>query len=230
MLVIAVDTSTPAVTAGVARVGSEDVRVLASRVTVNARAHAEVLTPQILACLDEAGLARGDIDAIVTGTGPGPYTGLRVGMATAAAFGDGLGVPVYGVCSLDAIAAEVGPDRPLLVVTDARRREVYWARYENGARIEGPAVLRPADVTPGPSQIVAGSADHAQLFPLPYVPVPSPTPAGLVAVAAHRIVNRVSPDPLVPLYLRRPDATEPGAPRRQPDSIPPPDFVTRGLR
>ncbi len=234
VLVVAVDTSTPAVTAGVVRLGRSEhstelcPRVLATRVTVNARAHAEVLTPQILACLEEANVQRSEIDAIVTGTGPGPYTGLRVGMATAAAFGDALGVPVYGVCSLDAMAAQVGPGQELLVVTDARRREVYWARYRDGHRIEGPAVHRPAHVQADPSHVIAGSRDHADLFSLPYVEVQSPAPAGLVAVAARDIVDRRVPDPLVPLYLRRPDATEPGAPRREPDPIPPPGFLTRG--
>lgn len=232
MLVVAVDTSTPAVTAGVVRVETSSAVTfypLASRVTVNPRAHAEVLTPQILECLQEGGVSAGEVGAVVTGTGPGPYTGLRVGMATAAAFADALGVPAYGVCSLDGIAAAVGFDRPLLVVTDARRREVYWARYDNGKRVEGPAVRRPAEVPAAPSELVAGSAEHAEFFDLPYTNVASPTPLGLVSVVADRIMAGAAPDPLVPLYLRRPDATEPGGPRREPEAIPPPDFITRGV-
>lgn len=133
MLVLAIDTSTPAVTAGVVAVSAEAVRTLAARVTIDARAHAEVLTPQILDALAEVGKRPTDVAAVVVGAGPGPFTGLRVGMATAAAFADALGIPAYGVCSLDAIAYDVavtsGADEDVLVVTDARRREVYWARY-----------------------------------------------------------------------------------------------------
>ncbi len=78
------------------------------------------------------------VDAIVCGTGPGPFTGLRVGMVTAAALGHALNRPVHGVCTLDAIAHDARP-RPLLVVTDARRREVYWAAYDaDGHRVRGP--------------------------------------------------------------------------------------------
>ena len=206
MLVLAVDTATPAVTAGVVRLDGGVPRTLASRVTVNARAHAEVLTPHIMECLGEAGVEPADLDAVVVGIGPGPYTGLRVGMATAAAFGDALGRPVYGVCSLDAIAVDAADERDLLVVTDARRREVYWARYSGGVRVAGPGVDKPADLEPQPSVVVAGSEAHAALFDLPVVGEPSPSPAGLVAAAASDILAGADPEPLVPLYLRRPDA------------------------
>lgn len=210
MLVLAVDTATPAVTAGVVRLDAAAPQLLAARVTVNARAHAEVLTPHILDCLAEAGSRPADLDAIVVGCGPGPFTGLRVGMATAAAFADALGLPVYGVCSLDAIAADAATvdGRDLLVVTDARRREVYWARYSGGLRVSGPGVARPADVEPRPSVVVAGSTPHAELFDLPVVAVSTPSPAALVSVAAADILAGGTPAPLVPLYLRRPDAVE----------------------
>ena len=118
--------------------------MLAERVTVDARAHAEQLTPNVLAALADAGLTVGDLGAVVVGCGPGPFTGLRVGMATAAAYGHALGIPVHGVCSLDAIG--IGTAGDALVVTDARRREVYWARYRDGVRVAGPAVNAPADV------------------------------------------------------------------------------------
>lgn len=217
MLVLAVDTSTPAVTSGLVRLGGDGetprIETLTARVTDNPRAHAEVLTPQILECLAEAGHVPADLGAVVVGVGPGPFTGLRVGMATAAAFGDALGIPVYGVCSLDAIAADIDRDGPdedgnLLVVIDARRREVYWARYVAGCRVEGPAVHKPADVSAAPSVRVAGSPAHTALFDLPAVPVHTPSVAGLVAVAAERLHAREVPEPLVPLYLRRPDAVE----------------------
>ncbi|MGV8874929.1 MAG: tRNA (adenosine(37)-N6)-threonylcarbamoyltransferase complex dimerization subunit type 1 TsaB [Rhodococcus sp. (in: high G+C Gram-positive bacteria)] len=211
MLVLAVDTSTPAVTAGVVRLTESPASVavattLATRVRVDARSHAEILTPNILECLTEARITAADLDAVVVGVGPGPYTGLRVGMATAAAFGDALGVPVYGVCSLDAIAAAVAEPGSLLVVTDARRREIYWARYEAGVRVAGPDVIAPAELAPGGVDVVAGSAPHAATFGLPVRDVQAPSPASLVTVAAGDIEGRVVPGPLVPLYLRRPDA------------------------
>jgi len=107
-----------------------NIGLLAERVTIDARAHAEQLTPNVLAALGDAGLSVGDLGAVVVGCGPGPFTGLRVGMATAAAYGHALGIPVHGVCSLDAIGIEsAGTVSEVLVVTDARRREVYWALY-----------------------------------------------------------------------------------------------------
>ncbi|ORW33849.1 tRNA threonylcarbamoyladenosine biosynthesis protein TsaB [Mycobacterium paraense] len=204
-LVLALDTSTPAVTAGVVRLPDQ---VQAERVTVDARAHAERLTPNALAALADAGLTMVDLDAVVVGCGPGPFTGLRAGMATAAAYGHALGIPVHGVCSLDAIGVRTSGD--VLVVTDARRREVYWARYRDGFRMAGPGVDAPADVDPGPARAVAGSPDHAALFGLPVCGPVHPTPAGLVAAVPDWSER---PLPLVALYLRRPDAKPLAAPR-----------------
>ncbi len=205
-LVLAVDTATPAVTAGVVRLGS-GIEVLAERVTVDPRAHAETLTPNIVGALADADVEVGALDAVVVGCGPGPFTGLRVGMATAAAFGHALGIPVRGVCSLDAIAA--GTTGEVLVVTDARRREVYWARYRDGVRVDGPAVNAAADVPAG-AAAVAGSPDHAALFDLPRLAPVSPPVSGLVAAVDDWDAE---PEPLVPLYLRRPDA-KPSAVKR----------------
>ena len=198
-VVLAIDTATPAVTAGVVRRGPSGVEVLGERVTVDPRAHAEQLTPNVLGALADAGLSMADLEAVVVGCGPGPFTGLRVGMATAAAYGHALGLPVFGVCSLDAIGVDTAGDA--LVVTDARRREVYWARYRDGVRVDGPAVNAPADV-PADASAVAGSPEHAALFGLPALPPTVPTASGLV-----RAVDwDTPPEPLVPLYLRRPDA------------------------
>ncbi|MDM3977347.1 tRNA (adenosine(37)-N6)-threonylcarbamoyltransferase complex dimerization subunit type 1 TsaB [Mycobacterium marseillense] len=197
--VLTLDTSTPAVTAGVVR--REDLCVLTQRVTVDARAHAERLTPNVVAALADAGLTMVDLDAVVVGCGPGPFTGLRAGMATAAAYGHALGIPVYGVCSLDAIGVQTTGDA--LVVTDARRREVYWARYRDGIRTGGPGVDAPAAVDPGGARAVAGSPEHAAMFGLPVCEPVHPTPAGLVAAVRDWSAD---PAPLVALYLRRPDA------------------------
>lgn len=206
MLVLAVDTSTPAVTAGVVRLVDGVPETRSVRVVVDARLHAEVLTPNILECLAEAELSPSDLDAVVVGVGPGPFTGLRVGMATAAAFGDALGIPVHGVCSLDAIAAQLPAEPNVLVVTDARRREVYSALYRNGIRVSGPDVGSPDLVDTGDATVVAGSQAHAALFALDARDVSSPTPAGLVIAATASLASGASPESLVPLYLRRPDA------------------------
>ena len=200
---LAIDTATPAVTAAVVDHDTERRRshVLAQRLTVDARAHAEMLTPNAVGAIADAGLTMADLDGVVVGCGPGPFTGLRVGMATAAAYGHALGVPVYGVCTLDAIGVETRGQ--VLVVTDARRREVYWARYRDGVRIEGPDVGAAADVALGDAEAVAGSPDHAALFDLLPLDIPYPSAAGLVAAVADWTTE---PGPLVPLYLRRPDA------------------------
>lgn len=200
--VLVIDTATPAVTAGVARRDASGVEVLAEHVTLDARAHAEQLTPNVLGAMTDAGVAMSQLTAVVVGCGPGPFTGLRVGMATAAAYGHALGVPVYGVCSLDAIGIDTDGD--VLVVTDARRREVYWARYVDGVRTAGPAVCAPGDVPAG-AAAVAGSPDHVAMFDLPRVAPTHPSTSGLV-----RAVDwSAAPEPLVPLYLRRPDAKTP---------------------
>jgi tRNA threonylcarbamoyl adenosine modification protein YeaZ len=204
-VVLALDTSTPAVTAGVVRlvdrIEAPECTVLAERVTVDPRAHAERLTPNVLAALADAELTMADLDAVVVGCGPGPFTGLRAGMATAAAYGHALGIPVRGVCSLDAIGVRTAGDT--LVVTDARRREVYWARYRDGVRTHGPAVNAPADVDPGTARAVAGSPEQAAFFDLPVCGPVYPTPAGLVAAVPDWSEPAA---PLVALYLRRPDA------------------------
>jgi tRNA threonylcarbamoyl adenosine modification protein YeaZ len=195
--VLAIDTATPAVTAGVV----VDGELVAERVTFDPRAHAERITPNVLGALADAGFRMADLGAVVVGCGPGPFTGLRVGMATAAAYGHALGIPVYGVCSLDAIGGQTTGEA--LVVTDARRREVYWARYRDGIRTGGPAVDAPASVDPGVAEAVAGSPEHAALFGLPVCEPSYPTPAGLVAAVTEW---SGSPARLLPLYLRRPDA------------------------
>jgi tRNA threonylcarbamoyl adenosine modification protein YeaZ len=185
-VVLAIDTATPAVIAAVLRrESSGDIALLAQRITVDAHAHAERLTPNVVAAVADAGITMDNIDAVVVGCGPGPFTGLRVGMATAAAYGHALDVPVYGVCSLDAIGGQTTGD--VLVITDARRREVYWARYRDGVRIDGPDVDAQADIPTDGAELVA----FAQ-----------PSPAGLIAA----VEDWSYPRPLIPLYLRRPDA------------------------
>jgi tRNA threonylcarbamoyl adenosine modification protein YeaZ len=215
VLVIAVDTATPAVTAGVVNV--EEMLVLAECVTVDAKAHGELLTPHVLTALKEADRTFADVAAIVCGIGPGPFTGLRAGMATAAALGQALAKPVYPVCTLDAIAAEsVGP---LLVASDARRKEIYWAAYDAaGKRVTNPAVDKPADVVSRIPELavehVAGNGATLYDLGLPHTGQEYPTPLGLAKIARDDVLAGAKPRPFVPLYLRRPDATEPGARKR----------------
>jgi tRNA threonylcarbamoyl adenosine modification protein YeaZ len=224
VLVLALDTATPAVTAGVVEVTSDGAATRAVRVAHDGRKHGELLLPSVLAACADAGVTLRDVAAVVVGAGPGPFTGLRVGMVTAAALGDALGVPVHGVCSLDAVAAEAvaaGLDGPLLVATDARRREVYWAAYDvAGARTDGPHVDAPGAVAGRLAElgVTVAAGACAGGFGLPVVPPAAPGPAGLVACAAAALRAGADPGPLEPLYLRRPDAVEPG--RRKPVTTP----------
>ena len=210
MRVLVLDTSSPAVTAGVARVDASGVEVVAERVQVDARRHGELLAQGVR---DVLGGSRPD--AVVVGTGPGPFTGLRVGLMTAAAMADAHGIPAYGVCSLDGVAVD-----DCVVITDARRKEVYWARYETGVRVEGPAVERPAQLVPRlPARsllVGAGAVLHRDLLAGFAVDEQRlhPTVPGLAIRAAARVLQGAPSDPLTPLYLRRPDAVEPGATKR----------------
>jgi len=210
VLVLAIDTSSAAVTAAVVAV-DDAVRTVAQRVTVNARAHGELLAPSIAECLAELGAKPGELDAIVAGVGPGPFTGLRVGLVTAASMSDALGIPAYGVCSLDAIAGALDA-ASLLVATDARRREVFWARYVDGVRVAGPDVARPGELSTVDSAAMAGAGArlYAGVLGLPLLDADYPDPAALVRVAADRVRARAPQEALTPLYLRRPDAVEPG--------------------
>jgi len=210
VLVLALDSATPASTAAIAEVTDRGMRGIAERRTVDPRAHGELLAPQIRETLEEAGVRPADLTAIVAGLGPGPYTGLRVGLATAASMGHALGLPTYGVCSLDALGLAAGPGR-VLVATDARRREVYHATYLDGRRITGPDVAKPADVEVTADRAVGeGALKYSEIFGLPIDDrVLYPPGAALVSLAADRIRAHAPGDHLTPLYLRRPDAVEP---------------------
>jgi tRNA threonylcarbamoyladenosine biosynthesis protein TsaB len=230
VLALVIDTSSAAVTAGVVDClrtpGAAQVTVLGERVTVDARAHGELLAPSIRDALAQAGASFAELAAVVAGVGPGPFTGLRVGLVTAAAIADSVGMPAYDVCSLDAIAVASGFAGRLLVAGDARRREVYWAGYLDGARLTGPAVASAADVRAqldrdelerdkvGQLTVAmtgTGARLYAEALGLPLLDTDFPTVAALGALAADRIVAAAPSEPLTPLYLRRPDAMAPTA-------------------
>jgi tRNA threonylcarbamoyl adenosine modification protein YeaZ len=216
VLVLVIDSATPAITAATVEIGADgNVTALAEKVTIDARAHGELLAPSIASVLADLGKAPADLAAIVVGVGPGPFTGLRVGLATAASMADALGIPAYGVCSLDGIGRITRGH--VLVATDARRREVYWATYRDGVRDADPAVAKPADLHLA-TDIEAAFGDGAHLYQqvigLPVAEGPRyPDPRALAGAAVERILAHAPSDPLTPLYLRRPDAVEPGVPK-----------------
>jgi tRNA threonylcarbamoyl adenosine modification protein YeaZ len=168
--VLAIDTSTSRSCVAII----EGTDVLYSGFKDGATAHG----PSLPALVQEA-LAVSDVDEVVVGMGPGPFTGLRVGIAFAQSFALAREIPVRGVCSLDAIAAQI-QEKDFIITVDARRKEVYWARYTDGVRVGDPAVNFPADVT--------GATIHANLFP--------------DMVALVNLPGNI----IEPLYLRRPDA------------------------
>ncbi|MGW0560379.1 tRNA (adenosine(37)-N6)-threonylcarbamoyltransferase complex dimerization subunit type 1 TsaB [Streptomyces sp. NPDC003016] len=210
MLLLAVDTATPAVTVAL----HDGASVIAEAGQVDARRHGELLLPTVDRVLAEAGLKLGAVTAVVVGVGPGPYTGLRVGLATAETFGLVLGVPVHGLCTLDGLAYASGLTGPFAVATDARRKEVYWARYADArTRISGPAVDRPADIAEELAGLpVVGSG--ALLYPgaFPDARGPEHQSAGALASLAAEKLAAGEPEAFLaplPLYLRRPDAQVP---------------------
>ncbi|MGI8879530.1 MAG: tRNA (adenosine(37)-N6)-threonylcarbamoyltransferase complex dimerization subunit type 1 TsaB [Jatrophihabitans sp.] len=211
MLALVIDTSSAAVAAAVVDVAAEPF-VRAERSTINARAHSELLSPAVAECLREVGIGRGDLAAVVAGVGPGPFTGLRVGLVTAAALALAFDVPTYGVGSLDGIAGSVDEAGALLVAGDARRREVYWALYAGGRCIAGPAVGTATEVAEGlagaPPVAMAGAGARAyrDVLPFPLLDHDYPSVAALAAAASDRIRAGAPTETLVPAYLRDPDA------------------------
>lgn len=222
MLLLAVDTS--GMQASVAL--HDGAAVLARADVPDPLRHAEVLTPAIDDVLARAGCRTDGVSALAVGVGPGPFTGLRVGLVTVEVLGHVLGVPVHGIGSLDALAAAavragtVGSGEEFWVVTDARRREVYWARYRGARRLDGPGVLAPADLPRGGSPVVGRGG---LLYPDLLGPAVGPADVAAADVAELAVsalaggapeAPRAALLPVQPLYLRRPDAVEPGTRKR----------------
>jgi tRNA threonylcarbamoyl adenosine modification protein YeaZ len=208
-VLLAFDTATPLVTVAL----HDGTRVVTELRSEQPLKHGEQLAPLIAQSLADAGVDRLDLTAVAVGVGPGPFTGLRVGLVTARTLGYVLEIPVYGVCTLDAIAAEAargGVDRPFLVATDARRKEVYLAAYdETGTRISGPVVDKPASLATDAPVAGGGAGLYPDAFPTRIGP-DEPSAGWLAQCVAAELVELLDPDPL---YLRRPDAVAPGAPK-----------------
>lgn len=179
--------------------------------------HSENIGNALAEVFAKADLAPTRISAVIAGRGPAPFTGLRVGIAAAIAFAEGVARPIFGVVSHDAIAlaeleaqasaqlAEVSAEQPLLVTSDARRSEVYWSLYSSldphGApvRIEGPNVAKPAELE--------ALLTERGLNP---VRADQPVTAMHLALVAERLelAGCLEPD-VSALYLRAPDAVAP---------------------
>jgi len=207
-VLLAFDTSTPYVTVAVH--DGADVRV--ELFSEQRMKHGEQLAPMIEQALRQAGASPTDLNGIAVGVGPGPFTGLRVGLVTARTLGYVLDIPVTGVCSLDVLAIEAvetqAVEGEFVVATDARRKEVYLASYAGGGtRTDGPVVDKPAALRTDLPVVGEGAVLYPDDFPL--AAGPQRPGAGWLAraVADERVELRGSE----PLYLRRPDAVTPGA-------------------
>jgi tRNA threonylcarbamoyl adenosine modification protein YeaZ len=219
VLILALDSSATA-SAAVVR----DEKVLASFATTETNTHAEVLAPGIAGILAEANIAGTELDAVVVGVGPGPFTGLRAGIMTARALAFGWGRPVHGVMSLDGVAADAalhawraGVD-DFVVATDARRREVYWARYVSTGGsaflVDGPHVSAPAEVPRLPAYGAGAGLYPDLLQVVPEFAEAQPAAAALAATAVDRLRRGRPLLDTAPLYLRESDAKVPGPRKR----------------
>ncbi|WP_263729646.1 tRNA (adenosine(37)-N6)-threonylcarbamoyltransferase complex dimerization subunit type 1 TsaB [Cellulomonas sp. SG140] len=228
MPILALDTSSAVAVALLA----DDGTVLATRSDSEQRHHAELLAPMVQHVLADAGVDRTQLTAVVAGTGPAPFTGLRVGLVTARTMALALDVPAWGVPSVDALAATAArtaePGARVLVVTDARRREVYWAEYRVDADraaepIGGPDIAVPTTLvehgrTTDALVVGRGAWLHHEALGLtdeqpddPALLDPDPAELGRLALARHAAGQPLA---TTPLYLRRPDA-EPSVVRKR---------------
>ncbi|MEO3434861.1 tRNA (adenosine(37)-N6)-threonylcarbamoyltransferase complex dimerization subunit type 1 TsaB [Inquilinus sp. CAU 1745] len=220
MIVLAIDTGGAACSVALLRHDA----VLARDVRPMARGHSEALTPQIAGALADAGLGFADIGLIGVTTGPGAFTGLRIGLAAAGGLGLATGAPIVGISSFDAVAAAVpdGPN-PLLVVIESKREELFAQTYRpDGGREGGPLCLAPDAIDQAaPQGRVRLAGDGAARFlekvvqPDRYEIVPNSdmVDPSVIARLALAGAGRAQADPPPPDYLRPPDAV-PARPAR----------------
>jgi tRNA threonylcarbamoyladenosine biosynthesis protein TsaB len=207
-VLLAFDTATPHVTVAL----HDGDAVVASFESEESMRHGEMLAPGIHRVLADAGARVSDLTAIAVGVGPGPFTGLRVGLVTARTLAFVREIPVHGVCSLDILAAEAVDEglEEFVVATDARRKEVYLASYAAGRRVSGPEVVKPVDAKTDLPVVGRGAVLYPEAFPHAAGPE-HPKASVLCDVVLNNRFEILEPNPL---YLRRPDAAEPGKPKR----------------
>lgn len=220
MLILAIDTSAIASAAILRAEDDGTTTTLATFASTETNTHSEVLAPAIAGLLQTARITGSDLDRIVVGVGPGPFTGLRVGLITARTLGFAWDVPVQGMMSLDAIAGQVlesGRETPFLVAIDARRKEVYWAAYDGaGNLVNGPEVGAAELLTPGDA-FGAGAGIYAErLAAVGVLADPGfldhhPTAAALGRRALSVLAAGGELLATTPLYLRESDAKVPAA-------------------
>ncbi len=216
-MILAIDTSAGTSVALVSLEGE----VLGLWQTGDTMRHAEVVGSAIARVIAEAGIVASDVTLVAAGVGPGPFTGLRVGLAAAVAFSTARDIPLLSTVSHDAIAracyVSAGPESfasSLRVVTDARRKEVYWSEYSGFSdglptRSQGPSLAKPDHLEPATVQIEAlGQSDALAQHTASGV---SAVDLALVALAERSagIVRDFEP-----LYLRSPDVTVSAGPKR----------------
>ncbi len=207
-MLLAFDTATVQVSVAVYD-DADSGEVLAEQVADRPMKHGEQLAPLIESTLAAAGVTVHDLTALCVGAGPGPFTGLRVGLVSARTLGLVLAVPVYAACSLDILAVEAVATGvvagPFVVATDARRKEVYLTSYTAaGDRVDGPVVDHPAVLATGLPVVGEGGALYPEDFPVRVGPQ-RPSAGWLARAIAEESVELLDPEPL---YLRRPDAVE----------------------
>ncbi|SMG31149.1 tRNA (adenosine(37)-N6)-threonylcarbamoyltransferase complex dimerization subunit type 1 TsaB [Agreia pratensis] len=202
-MLLAIDTSAGT---SVAIVDPSTRAIVIERSTPDTMRHAEVIGTLLAEALSFAGIRPSALDGVVVGMGPGPFTGLRVGIAAARTFALGAGLPLHPMVSADAVARQealTGASDTVMVVTDARRKEVFWSLYDLSAaepvRLDGPGLAKP-DALPHSD---ARRVDAAEI------------PAAQLALAAAGLLAAGLPlasDEA--LYLRSPDVTMPSGIKR----------------
>ena len=198
MNVLAIDTSV-GVSVAILRSNGE----LTQSQAVDHGMQGELTAELISQVVADSGIGISEITDVVVGVGPGPFTGLRVGLVTAAVFAHARNIPIHGICSLDAIAFDYA--KPCVVVTDARRKELYWARYED-KRIGEPQVSKPEDLLAQfPNTEFVGPG--AQLYPDSISGNVLELKAG--SLAKLFVSGKAQLVDVSPMYLRKPDAVEP---------------------
>ena len=198
MNVLAIDTSV-GVSVAILRSNGE----LTQSQAVDHGMQGELTAELISQVVANSGIEISEITDVVVGVGPGPFTGLRVGLVTAAVFAHARNIPIHGICSLDAIAFDYA--KPCVVVTDARRKELYWARYED-KRIGEPQVSKPEDLLaqfPDSEFVGPGAQLYPDFISGNVMELQAGSLARLFASGTAQLVD------VSPMYLRKPDAVEP---------------------